>query len=1063
MLSLAAYGPKTPNIQENIARNILFDLQDSLFNNQEVKASLTYYYRHAEQIQYYDLWQSFVRNDLEIPNNSYAILDQEIEEQAFIRKASRAYHAVIKGKYSTAEQQVSKMGLLETIRSKRILNDILQTCLASNKKSAQLRKLLFALVQKLILVGDQKSFQTIESIRHKLTRGESILTRICVAIDQKSNSNLKIITREQIGILSNIQFTNHKKLQWYSDLYHIHRHYFSHEVDFLGKMLSAVPKKHFQSEDMITNILLDTKDPKALYYIASKWYVYAKQNDPRADHYMSLITGLIDHHVQVNSKDGLAYGSNRPITKLTGKKAMLAYWLNNFQHYEWNADINRYINKNILKEDQNQLVQLYKNLNKDNYKYALKSYNRLVHSDPILVAEVDKKYSKKLLNYNSKLPSRKYKYLIQLAKLVSYCKSNQINISIRGPVKQLLSELLTANDIGEILTLENALVEKMTISDITSFEIWSIVNSGIDHIPFSATRITNLVYEKHLKDILSDEEQLKLYLKKSGLFKKFGDHGSNKYYLNRILNSNFINYKLVESIRTTIIDRDILESIEYLQRDKTNNTTNQYIIPVDDFIKHPPRVNNSNIQLKSKFTKRDLEKIFDRFKDEYNAYQKYLILQIINKEQIFDAIPFLIRLLDSQEVVKDNNGIEINLNEFVESILNILIGNQRIKTGSKFFSKYELIFKRIFSDKIDFISQASEIGIDDIQIIIESPFYNAEAHRKIIINSIPKITPLRNIMHVNLKPMLSIEEAEKIYTQTQSLRLIDYLIPILNGQDKDKLIELLIQIYKNKDNKEKGIFFNRLFKQRWFLDCINASETDGEMKIEIQWILTEYLEGHHILSAFEEEQTILNIIQLELSSKNLDEKIQAILKSFVDDDIKMKSLESLVTTLKYEEIPVLLNFHEDIRNLNGIEVFSFINNDFGIPWISYDDLVQMEQLGKDINEHRPEEVYMKYLKLLGVDVFDQDGTLDIIKAMNILEDDLVRPFVGPGGEVRDIYVYGVIKLLEFQYKTRLGFHEKLNESQSFYKYTSVKRAHAWIDYLKKYQETNASSYLSKVE
>jgi len=72
---------------------------------------------------------------------------------------------------------------------------------------------------------------------------------------------------------------------------------------------------------------------------------------------------------------------------------------------------------------------------------------------------------------------------------------------------------------------------------------------------------------------------------------------------------------------------------------------------------------------------------------------------------------------------------------------------------------------------------------------------------------------------------------------------------------------------------------------------------------------------------------------------------------------------------------------------------------------------------------------------------------DSNKAYKIITEDLVRPFVGSGGSVRDIYVFGTIKLLEMEFGKDLGFHPKLNESQSFYKYTSKKRAQAWAEEL----------------
>ena len=75
------------------------------------------------------------------------------------------------------------------------------------------------------------------------------------------------------------------------------------------------------------------------------------------------------------------------------------------------------------------------------------------------------------------------------------------------------------------------------------------------------------------------------------------------------------------------------------------------------------------------------------------------------------------------------------------------------------------------------------------------------------------------------------------------------------------------------------------------------------------------------------------------------------------------------------------------------------------------------------------------------------GELDYEKIANILRFDAITPFVGGGGGKRDFYTYGIIKLLEINFGTRLGFHEKLNENQSFYTFSTAKRSNAWIDFL----------------
>ena len=93
-----------------------------------------------------------------------------------------------------------------------------------------------------------------------------------------------------------------------------------------------------------------------------------------------------------------------------------------------------------------------------------------------------------------------------------------------------------------------------------------------------------------------------------------------------------------------------------------------------------------------------------------------------------------------------------------------------------------------------------------------------------------------------------------------------------------------------------------------------------------------------------------------------------------------------------------------------------------------------------------------YLEAFGLDFQDEKGGLDYVKIDELLSYDIVHPFVNGGGAQRDFCVFGLIKLLEFEFQTTLGFHEKLNENQVFYAFSASKRAEAWRAYLETLNE-----------
>jgi len=122
----------------------------------------------------------------------------------------------------------------------------------------------------------------------------------------------------------------------------------------------------------------------------------------------------------------------------------------------------------------------------------------------------------------------------------------------------------------------------------------------------------------------------------------------------------------------------------------------------------------------------------------------------------------------------------------------------------------------------------------------------------------------------------------------------------------------------------------------------------------------------------------------------------------------------------------------------------FLRSDFGLPIFT---IKNPKKFVSDHSKLSQIDFYKKKLDEFGVDI-ETGNKLDMSKIYELLEYDIVSPFVGGGGAKRDYYVYGVIKVLELHFDTTLGFHEKLNENQSFYTFTSAKRATAWRQYLR---------------
>ncbi len=163
-----------------------------------------------------------------------------------------------------------------------------------------------------------------------------------------------------------------------------------------------------------------------------------------------------------------------------------------------------------------------------------------------------------------------------------------------------------------------------------------------------------------------------------------------------------------------------------------------------------------------------------------------------------------------------------------------------------------------------------------------------------------------------------------------------------------------------------------------------------------------------------------------------------------------KSLTLRVTELaRYNQLgqaiaAVQLFEDEDFYYTNGL-----IKDQFGIT----SDYIRSRQ-GLDSflrNYERLDELslYCQYLNSAGIDIWKGKGQLDYEKVYDLLKYDLVVPFVGGGNKNRSIGIFAVVKMLEAQFKTKLGLPDKDAHRYDFmFSSYSDDRRNKWISYLK---------------
>jgi hypothetical protein len=371
------------------------------------------------------------------------------------------------------------------------------------------------------------------------------------------------------------------------------------------------------------------------------------------------------------------------------------------------------------------------------------------------------------------------------------------------------------------------------------------------------------------------------------------------------------------------------------------------------------------------------------------------------------------------------------------------------KDGTNFKLWNHLFFKQ----QMSYLKTNDSLSIFAVNRVAASIHFTPK-HRSTVLELLAKVKPIGDIRQLQLTEKISAGK-ELIYLSKlrfthRELPNIVKLIHAATDKEDQKLWQFIDAQIKDYSQDQLTDFYNNLFKIKWFNQLLYAHHAGqkGERGLDtlqrnrmIQ-TLKAYLESGELVSEFQEQACLLHIMELENVGKTLAEKLEATTRlENVSVESKAAIQEAILARIDYADIPVTVRFFDQLPP----EKIAFLYKDFGLPIFDLDEK-DKHDLIFNVTNLAESKVYEYYLKKFGVDFMNSKGDLDFDKIYQILKFEIVLPFTG-GGNQRDLFTYGVIKLLEFKFKTRLGFHEKLNENQTFYTFSAAKRAAAWLKFL----------------
>lgn len=202
------------------------------------------------------------------------------------------------------------------------------------------------------------------------------------------------------------------------------------------------------------------------------------------------------------------------------KLNLLIYFSKYYSQYSWNEKKSLFVNPNQEIKPIGKEELLFQLLNSKNDSIAMDAFTQLTVCNPSIVTELANEYQSADVDKSHVIPTFHYKFLEQLVLLTNYCKENNIDFVGTVELQKKISLLKSDLSFSERRKLEDTLIKTLVLDGITPFEYWALIYEQSWGLTYSAGRILDMFYSNHFSEILNNDKQLRLYLKKSSLFDK---------------------------------------------------------------------------------------------------------------------------------------------------------------------------------------------------------------------------------------------------------------------------------------------------------------------------------------------------------------------------------------------------------------------------------------------------------------------------------------------------------------------------------------------------------------
>lgn len=350
---------------------------------------------------------------------------------------------------------------------------------------------------------------------------------------------------------------------------------------------------------------------------------------------------------------------------------------------------------------------------------------------------------------------------------------------------------------------------------------------------------------------------------------------------------------------------------------------------------------------------------------------------------------------------------------------------------------------------IEKLRASDSLSVEVFNQVLNSPAYRVAEHKRAVLEALPRLRPAAQLRRLLPNPKFSVRE-DLVFFEKLDVKPKDLpgLLRLFDGDDPARMLDFLWQKTTGLSEVERGTFFNEVLRTDWLRRYLNQLPATTQLTENLYAVLQNWLDAAEEISEFEEENGRMHLLLLGTVGESRMDKLEATFFLDANDRMKFKIQREVLADASFADLKQLVALAGRLYpDESGAPGYLFLNRDFGLPPLAFDRAAERKWLAKVLDSLPEADVYKFCLRRFGVPFETAAGKLDLQVIRDILRFDLLMPFVGGGGERRDWYVYAVIKILEHEYGTRLGFHQKLNENQTFYTFNAAKRAAAWLQFL----------------